>query len=187
MSLWPTDVLWSLQFLPLLSQAITSWATKSRRAMPHQYEQLLDLSFLLRLQACMFALRQAPVRSLSLQGCSPDPERKRGKNRWSGSLRDGGCRLERDPTSPLLTRQGTRRKVRIAQWYPQKPPGPCLALCRWQPGGCSARQPHCGAGDAPRGKGDTAITQRVPNLTEGQGREEGLNAFIRLMCCGILN
>ena len=37
------------------------------------------------------------------------------------------------------------------------------------------------------GMGDAATTQRMPDWLEHQGREEGLNVFIRLMCYGILN
>lgn len=59
--LWPTNVLRSLQFLSLPSQAIAPRAAESRRAMPCWYEQLLDLSFLLRLQARVSACRQAPM------------------------------------------------------------------------------------------------------------------------------
>lgn len=39
-------------------------------------------------------------------GCSPHPERKRGKSRWCGSLGDGGCRLERDPHRASARRTG---------------------------------------------------------------------------------
>lgn len=70
------------------------------------------------------------MRSLSLQACSPDPKRKHAKKRWSGSLREGGCRLEQDPASPPLAGWGTRREVRNTQGYPQKPPRPAEALPR---------------------------------------------------------
>jgi len=55
--LWPTNG--ACNFL-------ASRAAKSQRATPRQSEQHLDLSCLLRLQACSFACRQAPMAALPL-------------------------------------------------------------------------------------------------------------------------